>query len=251
MRGTGGCADALRGRSHTRQHILFNQQIALIIPSGEASQHRGKVHRALSQFTEDTVAQGCEVVPSCGAGLGCEVRVAVLQVDVPDAFTESLEGLQHVGAARAIGVVAGVENKTELRGIGALQQRGDFVGRFDVSGTVVVEHGAQTRFRQYRVGDRLRARGKHFPFGRAQPVLRRDPTGALSPSGHRSVVVREDQIGGWTGRNRGQQTSGLHGALMPSVSAAAFLRATGTKAPSMTRPRWDSSPRNTSGSVGI
>jgi len=134
----------LRG-AHAGQDVLLDQHVALVVGLGEAAQQAREVDGALAQFTEDAVAQRLKVVPPGGTRLGGDTGVAVLEVDIPDAFAETVERRDGVRATGPVSVVAGIEHEAECLRIGQFEELGDLVVRLDGAGAMVMEDGLQAR----------------------------------------------------------------------------------------------------------
>ena len=116
---------------------------------------------------------------------------------------------------------------------------------------MVMEDGLQAGLGSTARRDRFGAGGEVLPLVRRPSAA--DAAGALGAVGHRAVFVGQDEIGQGLSGDRGQRASDLDGGCNPAMRAACdgSLSATGTKAPSMTSPRRDNSPRNAGGSVGM
>src|SRR5678816_1339584 len=67
-----------------------------------------------------------------------DLRLAVLEVDVPDAIAVAFEQIQR--RAAAVGRMAGVETQADERGIRGLHQRIDLLRRLDEGRAVMMEH---------------------------------------------------------------------------------------------------------------
>ena len=154
----------LRG-AHAGQDVLFDEHVALVVGLGQAAQQAREINGAFAQFTEDAVAQGLEVVPAGGTGLGGDGRLAVLEMDIPDAFAEAVERRDGVGAAGTVSVVAGVEHQAEGLRIGKFEELGDLVVRFDVAGAVMMEDGLEARLGPHRARHGFRARRRTASTG--------------------------------------------------------------------------------------
>src|SRR5689334_22760646 len=93
--------------AHTGQDILLYHDPAVIAPLFQSGLDRGKIHLALSQFTEDAFADGLEVVPALRARTLSDLRLAVLEVNMPDTVRVAAQPLYRVAAAKTI--VTGIE----------------------------------------------------------------------------------------------------------------------------------------------
>src|SRR5512132_1010051 len=119
-------AGALPRRTHARQYVLLHEDVAVILGLSEPAQDGREVNAALPKLAEYTVPQGCKVVPFSGAGVFRDLRLAVLQVDIPHAFPEAAEAAHHVPVAGSIGVVAGVEHESDKPRVRQLEETGNF-----------------------------------------------------------------------------------------------------------------------------
>jgi hypothetical protein len=103
-----------------------------------------------AQLAKDAALNSRGVVPALLASLPRNPWIAVLEVNVPHPVPEALKPLERqravVVSARAVGVVAGVEDQADNFRIGALKKVRDLARRLDKGRAVVVKDRPQPRF---------------------------------------------------------------------------------------------------------
>src|SRR5579884_3737589 len=184
---------ALFGCAHSRQNILLHQRVAIVAGRLQPSQDGRKIHAAFAEFAEHAMTEGFEIIPAFYACLRRDLGLAVLEMDVPDTVFEPVESVNHVSAARSVGIVAGIEHKAEERGVGQFEQLRDFFRCFDIAGAMVMKDSAQAGFVLHRSCKPVGAFRESFPFLGAQAHAARDPAGVLCPRRVRAVVVGQHQ----------------------------------------------------------
>src|SRR5579872_6514863 len=93
------------GRAHARQDVLFDQDVTCVAVGFQPSQDAGKIDAADPQFAEDAATQGFDIVQPFSAGLLRDTRVAILQMDVPNAVLEAVQTFDRCAFAGAVGIV--------------------------------------------------------------------------------------------------------------------------------------------------
>src|SRR5260370_3228206 len=84
-----------------------------------------------------------EIVPTFRACLLGNLRLAILEMHVPDTCGETAEPAQDVrtiAAACAVEVVTGVEHQSNQVRVGQVKETGDFSGRLDIPGAMMMEN---------------------------------------------------------------------------------------------------------------
>ena len=122
------------GSTHAGQDVLFDESIALVVLRTQPFEQRRKIDAPLTQLAENAVTQGGEVVPPLGPRTARELRLKILEVDVPDAIFEAVEcgDEVHILRPRAAVIMAGIKDEAEPLGVGELKQRGNLFRRFNI-----------------------------------------------------------------------------------------------------------------------
>src|SRR5260370_12285951 len=106
----------------------------------------GERHVALAQFTKHPVAYRSEIIPAICTSLPGDLRLAVLEMNMPDTLTETVQPVLDVPAIIAAGtieVVAGIEHQPQQVRIGHVQETSDLSPRFDIPGTIMIRRRLQ------------------------------------------------------------------------------------------------------------
>src|SRR5260370_7093642 len=83
-----------------------------------------------------------EIVPTFRPCLLGNLRLAILEMHVPDTVAETVEPVQDVrtiAAACAVEVVTGVEHQSNQVRVGQVKETGDFSRRLDIPGAMIME----------------------------------------------------------------------------------------------------------------
>src|SRR6185369_6510425 len=139
-------------RTHAGQHALFHDDPAGVIFFFQFIGKRFEVDVAFAQFAKDAVLERLEIIPFIRARLFVHGRIAIFEVDVPDAVLELTVSLEGVAATTET-IVARVKAKADQIGIGGLHQVRDFPRRLDKPGAMMMEHAAQSRVTAHGISD--------------------------------------------------------------------------------------------------
>ena len=186
---------AFLGAAHARQHILFDHDPARVVHRPQLGQDRREVDVALAQLTEEPLAHYVHAVPSLLARTRSDLRVVILEVDVPDAVGMAPQAGHRIAPAEA--VVPRVEAESQDLGVGHAHQPRRLFRRLDPGADVVMEDGAQPRLTFYRPRNAIGALGEHLPLGFAHPLVGPDAPGIERAHGiHVGIVAQHDEIVG-------------------------------------------------------
>ena len=116
---------------------MFDDDPSGIVQVFQSAEDGGEIHRPLAEFREDALADHLLVVPALDGRDGDDIRIEVLEVDVPDAVEVPAEPLHRVAATE--GVVARVEAEADQVRVRAVEEGNDFFRRLDVGCAVVVD----------------------------------------------------------------------------------------------------------------
>src|ERR1051326_4143445 len=136
------------------------------------------------------MSHGREIVPAFCTGLPGNLRLAVFEMPMPDAFTKTFKPFQDALAINetcTVEVVASIEDQPYKIGIGHVQEKGDFFRRLDIPGTMMMESQRQAGLLTYSTSDALSATSKGLPLRQAQTHLRCDTPRVLRS--HRVCTV--------------------------------------------------------------
>jgi len=139
------------------------------------------------------VTDGGVIVPAFRARACGQLRLAVLDVHVPDAI--AVAGDRIDGVAAAVCQMPGIEAQPEEIRRRPRHQRLELARRFHVAGGVMVEHRAEAGRVTDCGCDPRGAIGESVPLGIRQAVLGADATGAQRAMRDGGVVVGEDNLG--------------------------------------------------------
>src|SRR5439155_16895627 len=115
-------AGAVFWTSHPRQHVLLHYDPAAVAGAHELGGDALEVHVALAELAEDAVLDRLDGIPALAPRPRRDLRVVVLEVDVPDPVCMPLDALDCVASSGP--VVAGGEPEPEDLGIGHRQEPG-------------------------------------------------------------------------------------------------------------------------------
>src|SRR5437764_8669592 len=110
-------ARAVGRRAHARQHVLLDDDPVVVAAGAEFAQDRGKIDATAPELTENAVAHRLEVIPRLSTHPLEHPRIAVLEMDVPDARGMAPVHVDRISAAEA--EVTRVEAQPNERRIGA------------------------------------------------------------------------------------------------------------------------------------
>ena len=164
---------ALLGCAHAGQNVLLNQAIALIVLRAQPAQQRRKINATFAQFAVDAMTHAGEVIPLLGPRAPRNLRLDILQMDVPDAVFEAIESRDQVAilSPSAVVIVAGVKHESKSLRIGQLKQGCNLFRRLHITCAVVMEDCPQARFVEDSARNLIGSAGKCLPLRRAESVL--------------------------------------------------------------------------------
>src|SRR5258708_32521439 len=124
--------------THAGENILLHDNPAAIASHMKPVSDGGERHVALAQFTKHPVAYRSEIIPAICTSLPGDLRLAVLEMNMPDALTETVQPVLDVPAIIAAGpleVGAGIEHQPQQVRIGHIQETQRSSRPFDIPGT--------------------------------------------------------------------------------------------------------------------
>src|SRR5208283_764414 len=149
--------------------------------------HRGEIHRSPAELAEDAVPEGFEIVPSACTGGLVDGRTAIFEMHVPHAVAVLLQDRQGVAAAKP--KVARIQTKTHQFRVRQSEQPGDFVGRLNETGGVMMKHRPQPGLITDRASHELDSFSERGPLLTAQSFSGTNSSGVLGSYGILAVVV--------------------------------------------------------------
>src|SRR6185436_10380049 len=170
-------AACARGRRpEARQDVLLDDDPAGVVLDAQRVQHAHKRHHSLPELAEDAAAHRRVIVPPFGSRTARELRLAILEVNMPDAIAILRDGIDRVAAG--VHQMPGVAAEADHLGIGPRHQRLDLPRRLDPAGAVMMEDGADAGAVANRGCHTARAFRVTVPLLGAQAVLVTDAPGA-------------------------------------------------------------------------
>src|SRR5260221_4357644 len=91
--------------THAGENILLHADPAAIASHMKPVSDGGERHAALAQFTKHPVAYRGEIIPAICTSLPGDLRLAVLEMNMPDALAETLQPVLDVPTIIAAGTI--------------------------------------------------------------------------------------------------------------------------------------------------
>src|SRR6266571_3971156 len=184
--------------THARKDILLNDDPPTIVVLAQPICDGCKRHIALAKFTKNPVSQRRKIVPASTAGFLCNLRLAILEMNMPDALAETLQSIldaQAIIAASAIEEVPGIEHQPQQVRVCHVQETSNLFRCLDVPGAMVMKSHLQAGFPAYSPRNTLGSTSEGMPFYRTQTHLRYDAPGMLCAYRVGAIVIGKNDQG--------------------------------------------------------
>src|SRR5260221_6918502 len=184
--------------THAGKDILLNDDPPTIVVLAQPICDGCERHIALAKLTKNPVSQRRKIVPASTAGFLCNLWLAILEMDMPDALAETLQSIldaQAIIAASAIEEVPGIEHQPQQVRVCHVQETSNLFRCLDVPGAMVMKSHLQAGFPAYSPRNTLGSTSEGMPFYRTQTHLRYDAPGMLCAYRVGAIVIGKNDQG--------------------------------------------------------